>query len=239
MSTAMEQRKGTRVLSIDTSTRRGSISLLERDEVVAGLRIASPATHSGRLLRGVDFLLSNVGWALRDIELVASCRGPGSFTGVRIGMSTALGLAQTLEVPLAVVTSLDAVAYSLRSLEGRLAVVMDAQRTQVYYAEYAVGDGRIRRDTKPRLTSPERVSERIRRRRLHVAGDGVAPYAEILGVAADGWPHAVECDLFLADEIGRLAQQRRRQWHRGAWLTAEPLYIRPPDAARPRKGSSP
>jgi tRNA threonylcarbamoyladenosine biosynthesis protein TsaB len=154
-------------------------------------------------------------------------------------MSTALGLAQTLEIPIAAVTSLDAVAHSLRCLDGMLAVVMDAQRSQVYYSEYSIGAGRSRRNTSPSLTSPQSAAQRMRRRKLYVAGDGLAPYAAVLGVSSGGWPRAVETDLFLADDIGRLAQLRRRQWRQGDWLTVEPLYIRPPDAAKPRKGSAP
>jgi tRNA threonylcarbamoyladenosine biosynthesis protein TsaB len=228
-----------RVLSIDTSTVRGSISLLEGEDVVAGLRSTSLETHSARLLRGIDFLLAAAGWTLGDIELVACSKGPGSFTGVRIGLSTALGLAQTLRVPLAAVSTLDAVAHGLRFLKGRLAVVMDAQRSQLYCAEYILGGGRSRCDVKPALLEPGDIARRIRKRRTFVAGDGVARYREAFGASLEGWPRVAPSGLFIADELGRLAQLRRRHWRTGEWLSVEPLYVRPPDALKPKRRAGP
>ncbi len=85
-----------KVLSIDTATRRGSVALHAGADLAAELRLSSFETHSARLLRSVEYLLDVAGWTAHDLGLVAAGIGPGSFTGIRIGVSTALGLAQSL-----------------------------------------------------------------------------------------------------------------------------------------------
>ncbi len=224
----------TKILSIDTSTARGSCALLEGREVVAEFRLLSLETHSARLLRSIEFLLAAAGWQLTDLGLVAAGIGPGSFTGIRIGVSTGLGLAQVLSLPFAPISGLDALAHRDGLPEGRLGIVMDAQRSQVYYAEYLRVARRVRRERSPFLCHPDEWRRQVNRRGLFVVGDAIHRYRTELGGSETGWPRCVDTDLFLAGDIGRLALGRRRYWKYGESLEAEPLYIRPPDATRAR-----
>jgi tRNA threonylcarbamoyladenosine biosynthesis protein TsaB len=222
-----------KTLALDTSTSRGSVALLRGIELVGELRICSSDTHSARLLRAVDFLVSTSGWDLADLELIASGIGPGSFTGIRIGLATALGLAQSLSLPFAGISGLDALAHEVSFLEGDIGVVMDAQRRQVYYAEYHSAAGRLRRSRKPSLWYPEELENIIRRRHdLNLVGDAARHFC---AASREPGPKFIPVDLYLAGGIGRLAIRRKRSWRRGEFLTAEPLYIRPPDALKPRK----
>ena len=84
LSMIMPQKQALKILSMDTSTRRGSVALLDGEEVIGELRLASIETHSARLLKSIDFLLETAGWRLGDLNLVAAGIGPGSFTGIRI-----------------------------------------------------------------------------------------------------------------------------------------------------------
>ncbi len=224
-----------RILALDTSTARGSISLLEGRDLVAELRLKSLETHSARLLRSIDFLLGSAGWELSGIGLVAAGIGPGSFTGIRIGVSTALGLAQVLSLPFAGISGLDAMASQCGLPDGRIGVVMDAQRSQVYYGEYCKSLRSLRRSCRPFLCGPEELRKRFDPRRLYLVGEGALRYRRELGASETGWPRLIEADLFLSASIGRLAMARRRWWRRGEFLQSEPLYIRPPDAKRARK----
>jgi tRNA threonylcarbamoyladenosine biosynthesis protein TsaB len=234
-----------KVLAIDTSSRRGSLALLDADEIVGELRLLAAETHSARLLPGVEFLLSGAGWRLGDLDLVAAGVGPGSFTGIRIGVSTALGLAQTLGRPLAPVSGLDALADALRHshraltrppLEAAVGIAMDASRGQVYYSEYRASSGDLRRTVVPVLVSPAELGRILGRRKLWLAGEGARQHARELGLSSSGGRRRlVDLDLFLAVPVGRLAQRRRRSWRRGEFLAADPLYIRPPDAVAKRR----
>lgn len=230
----MPRNKALRTLSIDTSTARGSVALLEGPEVVGELRLFSQQTHSARLLASVEYLLKNVGWELPELNLIAVGIGPGSFTGIRIGVSTALALAQSLSCPFATASGLDALAHSFPCPAGRLGIVMDAQRMQVYYAQYQVLHGRVHLEEKPALWFPQELERKFGRKRISLAGDGALRYAEELRTSAHGRRRLVVMDLFLAPGIGRLAQARRKSWQAGEFLSVEPLYIRPPDAVRKR-----
>jgi tRNA threonylcarbamoyladenosine biosynthesis protein TsaB len=224
-----------KVLSLDTSTSRGSVALLTGEEVIADLRLHSKDQHSERLLGFIDFLLGNSGWTLAQLNLIAVGIGPGSFTGIRIAVSTALGLAQSLSCPLACVSGLDALAHEMGFLDGRIGIVMDAQRMQVYYAEYSAGNGQVRRVRRPALWFPQDLESVLGRKRVYVAGDGAVRYAGELRISATGRRRLVSMDLFLAAAIARLALARRSSWRSGDFLKAEPLYIRPPDALRNRR----
>jgi len=114
---------------------------------------------------------------------------------------------------------------------------MDAQRSQVYYAEYRCSRGRFARAGKPVLVAPPDLARRLRGARLHLVGDGAQRYIRELGIQGAGWPRLVDVDLFLASALGRLALARKQTWRRGERAYAEPLYIRPPDA-RKRKAKT-
>ena len=223
-----------KTLSIDTSSPRGSVALLAGPEVTGELRLLSQETHSARLLGAVDYLLKSIGWSLQGLDLIAVGIGPGSFTGIRIGVSTALGLAQSLSCNFVGISGLDALAHEFPHSAGRLGIVMDAHRSQVYYAEYRVLRGKLRLAGKPALWFPLALAKRLGRKKISLAGDGAIHYAKELRTSSRGRRRLVEVDLFLARAIGRLAQERRRSWHSGDFLTAEPLYIRPPDAVKKR-----
>ncbi len=236
MSMIMAQTSSLSVLSIDTSSPRASVALMLGPEVVAELRLQSRETHSARLLTSVEYLLSCSGWELEKVQLIAVGIGPGSFTGIRIGVATALGLAQSLSLPLASVSGLDALAHDMAYLHGRIGVVMDAQRMQIYYAEYVVSTkGRVHPAGRCGLWFPSDLDRALGRRRLYLAGDGLLRYWRELRVSSSGNRRLIERDLFLAPAIARLALSRERSWREGQYLTAEPLYIRPPDALRKKQ----
>ncbi|MDR1728895.1 MAG: tRNA (adenosine(37)-N6)-threonylcarbamoyltransferase complex dimerization subunit type 1 TsaB [Acidobacteriota bacterium] len=232
----MPTNESLKALAFDTSSNRGSVALLEGGRLRADLRVDASAAHSEHLLQSVDFLLGRAGWRLRDLGLVASGLGPGSFTGVRIGVATALGLAQSLGIPFAGVSGLDVLARRLASAAAvpagvPLAVLLDAHRNQVYFGGYeSRGGGGVRQAGKPALVDLPELGGRL-------AGVGFATGdldGRLLTALAAARPGMrwVAVDLFLAEGVGRLALERRRTWRAGEALLAEPLYVRPPDAVK-------
>lgn len=221
-----------KILAFDTSTIRGSIALLEGLELRAELRLNSLQTHSALLLSSIDFLLGRAGWSLQDLNLVAAGIGPGSFTGIRIGIATGLGFAQSLSIPFAGISGLDAVAHQYSFPDGQIGVVLDAHRSQVYYGEYVSSRGKIRQAGKPKLLCISDLERDLADRHLYIVGDLKACRLDETKPALAGWPRPVGVDLFLAACMGRLAWLRKSQWRSGDSVVAEPLYIRPPDALK-------
>jgi tRNA threonylcarbamoyladenosine biosynthesis protein TsaB len=225
-----------KILAFDTSSLHGSVALLEGQDVRAEIRTNSTKTHSSMLLKSVDFLLKSIGWQLKDLNLIAAGIGPGSFTGIRIGVSTALGFAQTLALPFAGISGLDALAHQNIWLEGSIGILLDAHRSQYYYAEYVSNKGRLRQTHKPTLINISDLEDSLKDRQIYVVGDMNAYQWKTIKKDSAHWPQLVPVDLFLASGIGRLALLRKNIWRSGEYVVSEPLYIRPPDAIKNRTG---
>jgi tRNA threonylcarbamoyladenosine biosynthesis protein TsaB len=215
-----------KILAFDTSSPRGSIAFLEGRDLRAEMRLNTIQTHSAFLLSSMDYLAGKIGWQLNELNLIAAGIGPGSFTGIRIGVATALGIAQSLAIPFAGISGLDALAHQALWPEGRMGVVLNAHRSQVFYAEYISSQGKLRTVQKSSLMFLSDLERRLAHRHLYIIGDVELRYP------GGDWPRLLPVDLFLAASIGRLAISRKRSWRSGSYLLAEPLYIRPPDALR-------
>jgi len=225
-----------KILAFDTSSERGSVALLEDLTLRAELRSNTVAGHSGLLLEAVDFLLGRAGWKLKDLTLVASGIGPGSFTGIRIGVATGIGLAQSLGISFVGVSGLDVQARRAADIRinGRIAVLLDARRNQFYFAEYESKNGRLHRFGKPALIDAADMKNHIAEADW-ITGDLDKDQERIAEKIFPRGAQWIPVDLFLAEGIGRLGLERKRTWRSGDFLTAEPLYIRPPDAVKNRQ----
>ena len=225
-----------KILAFDTSSVRGSIALLEGAETRAELRLHALQTHSTLLLSSIEFLLGRIGWKLDDLSLVAVGIGPGSFTGIRIGIATALGFAQSLSIPFAGVSGLDALVHQYSFPDGPIGAVLDAHRSQIFYGEYVSRNGKIRQAKKPRLVYVSDLERELAERHLYIVGDlEGCRLDQSKGMPIKG-PMPGALNLFLAAGIGRLAFSRKRIWRAGEFIVAEPMYIRPPDALRKKNG---
>ncbi|MEW5901063.1 MAG: tRNA (adenosine(37)-N6)-threonylcarbamoyltransferase complex dimerization subunit type 1 TsaB, partial [Acidobacteriota bacterium] len=123
------------ILALDTTTSSGSVALLDGTRLVAEINAESATTHSARLLRSVDYLLKSNGLNIRTIGGFAVAAGPGSFTGIRIGLSTVKAFAFASGVPVAPVSSLSALALKLRETQGRLfCPLLNAKKGEVFAA---------------------------------------------------------------------------------------------------------
>jgi tRNA threonylcarbamoyladenosine biosynthesis protein TsaB len=228
----MPLRSAQKILAFDTASQRASIAFLEGSEVRAELRLGSIASHSTALLSCIDLLTYRIGWSLAELDVVAVGIGPGSFTGIRIGMATALGIAQSLSVPFTGISGLDALAHQAAWLKGRIGVLLNAHRSQVFYAEYRSDGSKTRVTQKSSLILLSDLERHLADRHLYIVGDvDIFRFAK-LRRSSIAWPRVAAADLFLAASIGRLALTRKRNWCSGNYAFSEPLYIRPPDALR-------
>ena len=128
-----------RILALETSARAVSAAITEGDRVLASGYQDTGLTHSRTLMPIVEHLCRNTGLTVQDMDAIAVAAGPGSFTGLRIGVSAAKGLAWALDKPCVAVSTLEAMAQPLSHLETTLICAMDARRQQVYSAVFAAG----------------------------------------------------------------------------------------------------
>ena len=129
-----------RILSIDASTMTAGVAAIEDNEILGEINIHSKVTHSQKLMVIVDQLLNNLNTKLETFDAIAVSLGPGSFTGVRIGMATAMGLARAHGIGLIGVSSLEGLAHNVSFDGGCVVPLQDARRNQVYTAFFKDGE---------------------------------------------------------------------------------------------------
>ena len=164
-----------KILALDSSAVVGSVALCEDTRMVAHYTLNTGNTHSQTLLPMIESALKSAEWEIDDLDLLAVSQGPGSFTGVRIGISTVKGLAFGKNIPCAGVSTLEALAYNLRYFNGILCPVMNARRNQVYNALFECKDGVITRLCEDRAIALEALDEQLAamgESPIYLAGDG-------------------------------------------------------------------
>jgi tRNA threonylcarbamoyladenosine biosynthesis protein TsaB len=129
-----------RILAIDTSTKTGSAALLDGESLIGEYILNVAMTHSERLLPAIERIMADAGWTGKDLEGIAVALGPGSFTGLRIGMTAAKILAYLWEISLAGVSTLDALARQAGHFSGLVCPLIDARRGEVYGGIYREGE---------------------------------------------------------------------------------------------------
>jgi tRNA threonylcarbamoyladenosine biosynthesis protein TsaB len=237
-----------RVLALDTTTRGGSVALVDDDLIVDERSGDDARTHAERLPSEILALLAAHGRTTADVDLFAVASGPGSFTGLRIGIATIQGLAFVHNTPIVGVSALDALG-QLASRDAApgafVAAWIDAHRREVFSALFRVGTAplfapeRLAEIEPPAVNDPAstvaRWREAVGDQRVVVIGDGAVLFADAVAPQAPAW--RVVPPPLLAGAIGRIAvgQARRGETIDAAGL--RPLYIRRPDAevARDRR----
>lgn len=162
------------VLAFETSAKAGSVALL-RDGVLLGESYQNTGlTHSQTMMVMAQELLAGCGLTAKDVEAVAVAAGPGSFTGVRIGVAAAKGFAWGSEKPCYGVSTLEAMARNLGVWEGIVVCAMDARRSQVYNAVFRAREGTLTRICQDRAISLEELAEELKNYKepLFLVGDG-------------------------------------------------------------------
>ncbi len=172
-----------RILALETATLAGSAALLEGGRVIGQSLLDVALTHSERLLAMVDRLLQDSGWDVAVLDALAVSVGPGSFTGLRVGIATVKGLAMSLGLPVAPVPTLDALASNLPFADAPVCPLLDARKGEVYLSLYRWNEDRMERQWDYLALSPPAVAERLELPVI-VVGDGVEaclPFLSHLG----------------------------------------------------------
>lgn len=163
-----------KILALESSATAASVAVCEEESLIAQSVQCTGLTHSATLMAMAEDLLKNAGLTLNEMDVIAVAAGPGSFTGLRIGVSAAKGLAWALDKPCAACSTLESMAWQAAHMEGELCPVMDARRQQVYNARFASQDGRPVRLTEDRAISLADLTEEIKKsgKMQILVGDG-------------------------------------------------------------------
>jgi tRNA threonylcarbamoyladenosine biosynthesis protein TsaB len=171
------------VLAIDTATPRVSVAVGRDGEVAGEVSLAGGRRHAEQLAPAIQYLCAEVDVALEQLAVVAVGLGPGLFTGLRVGVTTARVMAQTLRIPMVGVPTLDLIAYPLRHASRTVVSVVDARRDEVFFARYRPVPGGVQRMGEYEVTTPDGLAGELAARGEDalLAGDGALRYGEQLG----------------------------------------------------------
>lgn len=231
--------KRLRTLALDTSSRRASVALWDGERTVAHGENNDPSKHAEALVGLIDRLLSDAGWAKSQIDLVACGTGPGSFTGVRVGLATAKGIALALDRPLVGVSSLAAMAGALFAEAGAFASndnppdllvpLLDARKGEIFWAAF---DRNLSVVVPPshaaRAALAAQLTAKGSRDRVLVLGE--VSDDQDLGIEAFSRRRHPASDLPWAPAVAVLAGRRYAAQGADDIDALEPTYVRPPDA---------
>jgi len=230
------------LLAVETSALTGSLALVEalppsdgrgsELKVIAESTVNLPSTHSERLMPSLNRLLQEASLSIRDVQGIALALGPGSFTGLRIGVSTVKGLAYALKVPVVGVSSLDALAQNLRYSSLQVCPVLDARKKEVYSALFrGDGEGRLEKRSEDRVLPPEDLAAEIDEKTLFL-GNGLETYGELferkLGAKAILAPP--EFSLPRAVNVARLSLDKFQNGRTLDVFSFTPVYLRRSEA---------
>ena len=151
-----------KILAIDTCTKSGSVTLCEDDFILSSNYINVKITHSETLLPLVEQVLANTKTKIEDIDLFSVSKGPGSFTGVRIGVSVVKGLAFESKKNCLGISSLLGVAYQCQDIDGIICPVLDARKNQFYTAMFSSENKKISRLTEDNALNIDEITEIIK-----------------------------------------------------------------------------
>lgn len=226
-----------KILALESSALAASVCLTEDETPIAQFFQNSGLTHSRTLLPMTEELLKSCGVRLEEVDVIAVAAGPGSFTGLRIGVSAAKGLGWSLDKPCAKVSTLEAMAWNLAVCPGDICPVMDARREQVYNARFFSDGETVTRLTEDRAISLAGLGLELKDREKEqiLVGDGAQLcYNELVkeGLSLRLAPPNLRCQS--AWGVARAALEQARK---GTLITAEELkpdYHRLSQAERER-----
>ncbi len=164
-----------KILAIETTTKNLGVAIADENSILAEHKGLAELRHAQDLLPNIDALLKKIGSKLEEIDSFAISIGPGSFTGLRVGVSTLKGLNMVTGIPIVSIPTLDAIAYNALDRDAPICVIVDAKKKNLYTSLYKRGNGGIIKLWDYLLISPEDLIKRIDAPTLFL-GDGAALY---------------------------------------------------------------
>ncbi|MBU3127321.1 tRNA (adenosine(37)-N6)-threonylcarbamoyltransferase complex dimerization subunit type 1 TsaB [Clostridium tagluense] len=224
-----------KILSIDSATAAATCAILEDDNVLGEITFNYKKQHSLILMPIIDELFNNVGMNIGDIDAFVGSKGPGSFTGLRIGLSTIKGLSQGTGKPFVTVSTLDSLAFNLAYTDGIVCPILDALRDNVYTALYTFNNCELNRITDYINISIDELINILKEKNCNISfvGDAVPKFREKL---IEHFPMArfapAHLNLARASSLGELGLKLLSKGTVDDLYASVPIYLRKPQAER-------
>ena len=214
-----------KILAIETTSTSGSIAISNNFEIKFSSFLDLKITHSERLMAQIDYGLKQCGFTAKDLDAIAISNGPGSFTGVRIGLATAKGICTALSIPLIPINTLEILAFQMFPSSNSILSIIDARMKDIYAALY---DSKMNLIWEPFIIKPEKLFQKVNEK-VTIVGSGVTRFKEELlasgiefetGLSSKNIPLATT----MIDMIKHKKMETKFDYDKIAFL--EPYYLR-------------
>ena len=219
------------ILGIETSTKTGSVAIVSEDVIIAQYSLNIEVTHSERLMSTVDRVLTDTGFQIADMDGYAVAIGPGSFTGLRIGLAAVKGLALVTGKPVAAVPTLKALAWNLSYAAYPVCPMLDARKNEVYAATYRFEGSTLVYGMAEAVISLSRLSERISEKTIFTGEASRLFRTDIMELFGDRALFApISAILPSAAAVAEIGLDMIKSGNQADPDTLTPMYIRRPEA---------
>lgn len=222
------------ILAIDASTKGCSVAIFKQGELVTSSELFSDRSSSGMLTTLVSQAAAAADITLHDLDAIAVAKGPGSYTGLRIAVSTAKGLCFGLDKPLLSYNTLEAMTHQLTGINDLLCPMLDARRMEVYCALYDGADKQEVSETQALIVDEQAFAETLKDKRIFFFGEGAVKCKPVL----EGSPNAAFADELIhpsARFAGKIISGRFERGEFEDLAGFEPFYLKEFMVAKPKQ----
>ncbi len=220
------------ILGIESATQQVGCALGGHEGVLASAHSARGRYHAETITPQVQFVAQQARIKLQEVSCIAVDLGPGLYTGLRVGISSAMAMAYALEVPMIGVSSLDLLAFAVRYTNRLIVTAIDARRSELFYACYRQVPGGIQRVTEPQVGTPTDLATELSATNSEtlLVGDGARRYYETFAslqkteIAEQGLAHPSAASLVQLAHARAVREEFVKPWE------LRPIYLRVPDA---------
>ncbi len=229
-----------KILAVDTATKSCSVAIVDKESLLAEMTVVNEQTHTKHLLEMISLVIKHSGLNLSDLNGFAVTRGPGSFTGLRIGIGSVKGFAAAQGKPIAGVSSLDALARQVSFSPHLICSLIDARRDEVYSSKYRYKDGNLKKKGKEQAVSPEDALYEINEPCIFV-GSGAVLYRNVINDKLGEYAYFAQAyeNTIRASTVARLSMDRFEIDDTDDVEMFVPNYIRKSNAQLQLQGKNP
>lgn len=220
------------MLGIESATSQVGVAVGGHEGILASAHSAGDRRHAENLTPQIEFVCGQAGVALTDIAVVAVDIGPGLFTGLRVGIASAMAVAHGLGVPMIGVSSLDLGAFAAAQSRRLIVPCYDARRGEVFTASYRAVPGGVQRVSEPAVSTPDELAAELQAwsEDVLLVGDGASRYHDVFGALGNVEFAGTNLDHPSARSLVELAHPRAMREEFVTPNEIEPMYLRLPDA---------